>query len=617
MRLRIAPSETTPPVKLGDYFYFEQYVPNREHALYVRKGTAPEAPEEILLDPNIYNEGYPGLSVESVAYSPDQRYFAYAIDFEGDLKTSIFVNDLKTGEAVESARREGISSIVWLNSEVLLYLTADETGRPNKVWAMSVSADEEGDTFVLTEDDPLFMLDLERTEDKQFALISSESRDSSKCYFVNAEDNNCKAHLLLEPIPGVQIAVSHQDGDFVVLTQEYGQNGAVCRLNPVTGDRCVILNCDSSVVRDDLFVTANYIAVQELVNGLVQIRILDAEDQVQKVVTFDEPSYAAQLQSNFDFASDRLWLHYSSFVTPQMVYELDLKSGTLVILRKPELASPIDNSQYVVERIFAEAADGTLVPISLFYRSDIRLPAPCLVMGYGAYGEMYEAEYSAHRFPLVDRGFIVAIAHVRGGGEGGKGWHDGGRLLNKWNSFKDFIACLEELIKKGLADKERIAVYGGSAGGLLVGTVINERPDLINSAVLDVPFVDVINTMSDPTLPMVEADKIENGDVDNGEHYRYMLSYSPYENLGKQGGEIPSVLVLLGWNDENVQPHEGLKYAQRLRAVRDRGDLNPTYVRCEMATGHAGPTGRYAGLGDLGHSARLCYFGTGWLGSYN
>ncbi|MBI4136341.1 MAG: S9 family peptidase [Candidatus Vogelbacteria bacterium] len=605
MKGRIKETDSTVPAKLDDYYYYSRTEAGKQYEIYCRKKGNLAAPEEILFDLNeiaaAMGLGYLRLGVFSV--SPDHNYLAYSLDTDGSESFLLRVKDLKTGQLLSDEIRGTYYSLAWANdSQTFFYTVFDTAHRPHRVFKHSLGAPPATDLLIYEEPDSSFNVWLRKTRSRQMIFIDIENKNTTESWWLDADRPSVPPRLLeprrrdLEYYPD-----HHPDGDALfILTNDEAEDFRLVRATTKRPERSnwqEIIPARPGVTLENLEVFQTHLVLELLENAQPQFEIINLTTWQRERLRFDEPVYALELESNLELASDWFRFVYSSFVTPETVYDYYFFTGEKIIRKREELPSGYEPSLYRSERLWAAAADGARVPISLVYRLPLGRDGsrPLLLYGYGAYEVVVEASFSASRLSLLDRGVIFAVAHVRGGGELGRHWYEQGKFRRKKNTFTDFVAGAEWLVRGGYTSPERLVALGRSAGGLLVGAVANLRPDLFHTIVAGVPFVDTLNTMLDPSLPLTELEYGEWGDPRGKEFYDYIRSYSPYDNVLAQS--YSNLLVTAGLNDPRVAYWEPAKWVAKLRELKT--DNNLLLLKTNLATGHAGPSGRYDALGEL------------------
>jgi len=603
MLARIKEDDTTVPFQRGRHFYYSRTEKGRQYPIYCRREGSLEAPEVVTLDLNALAEGHAFLSVGAHTVSDDGRLLAYSVDVTGSREYTLHVKDLATGELLPE-RIEKVAAVAWTaDPATFFYVTEDPAKRPYRLWRHRLGAT--ADDLLYEETDTLFRLYVERSRSLAYVFAVAASHTSSEVRFLPAAAPAGAWTLIAAREKDHEYDVDHGvwrgDDVFYVRTNGGGRRHFRLVTAPVSDagpDRWTeLVPHRETVMLEGVDVFATHYVVQEREDGLTRLRVTDLATRAAHDVLFPEPAYEATPESNHEFTARRYRFRYQSFVTPPSVFDYDVTTRERTLLKQTEVLGGYDPARYRSERLHAIAGDGTRIPISLVRRADAPRDGSCpmLLAGYGAYGFPYPVAFSSNRLSLLDRGVTVAIAHVRGGGELGKRWHDAGRMLQKRNTFTDFIASAEFLVKEGHTAHERLVIEGGSAGGLLVGAVLNMKADLCAAAVLRVPFVDVINTMLDESLPLTVGEFEEWGNPKIREHYEYMKTYCPYTNLGSR--RYPPMLVRAGLNDSQVMYWEPAKYVAKLRAL-GTGEA-PLLFKINLEVGHGGASGRYDALREL------------------
>lgn len=591
---RIRETDLAVPVRRDNMFYYFRTEEGLQYPVYCRRKGSLEAPEELLLDLNGLDNGQEFLSLGVLEVSPDHRLLAYSLDDLGSERYRLEVLDLESRELVDEPIEGTASSFVWANdSNIFFYAVADELQRTNQVFR-HVIGQTTADPMVFREDDQRFHLSLFKTRSRKFLGLHLASHTTSEIHVLEAGAPMEDFRPLIGRRAGVEVQLDHHGDFFYLRTNEEAVNFRLLRMpvsEPDRKDWQEVVAHHTDVCLDGFDCFRDHLVLQLRRNGLSQIRIRNLRNGKEHEITFDEPVYSVAVQDNPEFDTQTLRLVYSSLTTPTSVYDYDMVSRRLTLLRRAEVSGDYEPGRYVSERLLARAADGTAVPVSLVYRQDHGTPGPrpTLLYGYGAYGRPTEPRFSPIRLPLLDRGFVCAIAHVRGGGELGRSWYESGKLLDKQNSFSDFITAAEHLISEGYTSNDRLVVQGGSAGGLLVGAALNQRPELFAAAVADAPFVDILNSMLDPSLPLTTLDFDEWGDPQDRQFFDAIRAYSPYDNV--RPVEYPCLLVTARFQDPRVQYWESAKWIARLRALGTGN--NRILLKVDMGGGHSGPSGRY------------------------
>ncbi|MFW5926463.1 MAG: S9 family peptidase [Wenzhouxiangella sp.] len=598
LRGRIAEDDATVPYHDRGYWYYTRYEPDHEYPIHARRKGSLDAEEEIILDVNELAEGESFYNVGGWDVSMDGSRLAFLEDTVGRRQYRLRILDLDTGEITDTGI-EGVSSLAWSAADDVLFYVENEpeTLRSFRVRRLEVGSGEPGE-IVHQEDDSAFYTHVTRTRSNAFNVIHLRSTTATEMRFVPADRPEADFEVFLPREPDHEYSADHVGDRWIIRTNHQVENFRIMEASlDGHGDRDkwreVIAHSDDVFI-DDFDAFEDYLAVAERARGLRRIRIHDRDTGRSRVLEFDEPVYTARLGRNPDPASGKLRFVYSSMTTPDSTWELDVGTGERSLLKRDEIPGDFDPDDYVTRREWAEARDGTRIPVSIVHHVDTPLDgsAPLFQYAYGSYGHSSDPEFVANRLSLVDRGFVYAIAHVRGGQEMGRQWYEQGRLLNKINTFTDFIDVTDHLVSEGLIDPERIFAMGGSAGGLLMGAVANMAPDRYAGMIAHVPFVDVVTTMLDESIPLTTNEYDEWGNPADPEYYRYMLSYSPYDNVSEQ--EYPAMLVTTGLWDSQVQYWEPAKWVAKLRHYKT--DDNPLLLHVNMEAGHGGTSGRFRRL---------------------
>jgi len=597
LKNRIQPDESTVPARYHGYYYYERYEEGLEYPIYCRKKGSVEAPEEVTLDVNQIAEGHDFCSVRGVAVSPDTRLLAWAVDTVGRRKYTIHLTDLETGEVLTDVIPEVTGNLVWANdNRTLFYGKQDpETLRSYQIYRHQLGTEPSEDVLVYEETDPTFSVYVWKTRSERFIMIDSEHTLASEVRFLDADDPTGELQMIAPRERDVEYGVSHVGDRFIIRTNLEAENFRLMEApvaNPGRENWRELIPGREDVFLQGVEVFADFMVVTERRDGLRHLRIIPWDGGEEREIEFDEPTYVTWVDDNEEMETSTLRFGYSSLNIPESIYDLDLTTGERTLMKRDEVRGGFDPANYVVERLWAPASDGVQVPISLVHRKGIERDgsSPLLLYAYGSYGSSMEAWFRPTVVSLLDRGFVYAIAHVRGGQELGRQWYEDGKLLKKKNTFTDFIDCGRFLVEKGFTAPDRLFAMGGSAGGLLMGAVANMAPELFAGIIADVPFVDVVTTMLDDDIPLTTGEFDEWGDPNQPLYYDYMLSYSPYDNVEAKG--YPAILVISALEDSQVQYFEPAKWVAKLRAMKTND--NPLLFKIEMAAaGHGGVSGRY------------------------
>ena len=607
MFLRIQQDDDSVPYRKGDWWYStrtltgDQYPRHlRRRAVGVERRFDPQGTDETLLDLNEMARGKAFLRLGDADVSRDATRVAYTADFTGGRDYTLHLKDLRTG-AIDAWAMPEVDSVIWANdSRTLYYVTMDQAKRASRLWrhVLGGGADE----LLYEETDELFSIGLDKTRDERYVIVDIGSMDSSEVRLIGADADADTAPPLRTAFArrdDIEVDLDHREGRFFVRINDTGRNFRIVTVDAITADLAdavEVVAARDDVMLDGFDLFAQHLVVTERVAGSLELRVLDLANGGEHRIAFDEAACSVHTDTNPEFETTLLRFVYTSMTTPTSTFDYDLASRERV-LRKRQPVPGYDASLYESERLMAKASDGTEVPISLVWRRDTKLrgPQPLLLYGYGSYGIPMDPGFSQMRVSLLDRGVIFAIAHIRGGGDLGRTWYEAGKMANKSVTFSDFIACAEALIGRGMTMPALLAIEGGSAGGLLMGAVVNQRPELFGAVVAEVPFVDVVNTMLDETLPLTAGEFIEWGNPKIAEQYAWIRAYSPYDNLKR--GAYPPMLVRSGFNDTQVSYWEPAKYVAKLRALKT--DANPLLFKVNLEVGHGGASGRFDSLREI------------------
>ena len=607
MKRRIQETDVTVPEKRGEYLYYSRTEEGKQYPIYCRKRGSLESPEEILLDQNDLAEGKSFCSIGALTVSPDGNKLAYSIDIEGREAYTIYIKDLISGTLYPEFMVNTYSSVYvhtgveWANdSQTVYYLTMDEAERPCKFWRHKLGTDASQDVLVFHDEDEAYFLFIHKSRDEKYIFTNHHATRATEMRFLSANEPEGELRILSSRKKGVEYFAAHHEGYFYIVTNDQAENFKLVKANVDTSEIEhweEVIPHREDVLIDYVDTFKDYLVLYERRSGLRQIRITPfAAMSNVRYIEFPEAAYSVDLETNPEFDTEILRFTYSSPITPPSVidYHMDIGQWQLI---KQDIPDGYDKSQYVTERIHATAPDGKQIPLSIVYKKDLKKNGnnPTLLYGYGSYGSVIDADFNSNRLSLLDRGFVFAIGHIRGGSDLGRAWYESGKMLNKKNSFTDFIACAEHLIKEGFTSNKKLAILGGSAGGLLVSACLTMRPDLFQAVINKVAFVDVVTTMSDPTIPLTSLEWDEWGNPQVLEHFEYMLSYSPYDNV--RPTSYPHMLITTGLNDPRVAYWEPAKFAAKLREMKT--DNNILLLHTNYQAGHAGASGRYDHLKEV------------------
>ena len=595
----IKETDVTVPYRWGGYFYYSRTEQGKQYPISCRKKGSLDAKEEVVLDQNEMAKGLKFFSVGAFIPSDDGNLLAYSTDTTGYRQYLLRIKDLRTGQLLpESFERVG--DVAWATDNKTIFFTTEDavTKRSDKFFRHMLGSDKTD--LIFEEKDELFDIGAGRSRDKAVILLGSQSKTSSEWQYLPADNPTAEVRIISAREADHEYNVDHRGDLFYIRSNKGAKNFRVVTApvaNPAQANWKELVAHRPEVKIDDLDLFADHLVLSEWEKGLENIEILDFRTNKTSRVSFPEPVYSASVAQNREFATPVLRYNYQSLVTPSSVFDYDMNTRKATLLKETEVPGGFDKKNYKSERLFATAKDGTKIPLSVVYRKETKLDgsSPLLLYGYGSYGYSIAPTFSSNRLSLLDRGVIYVIAHIRGGGELGEEWRDAGRMMKKINTFTDFIDSAEYLVKGKYTSSDRLVIQGGSAGGLLMGAVTNMRPDLFKAVVAQVPFVDVLNTMLDASLPLTTSEYIEWGNPNEKAAYDYMKQYSPYDNVGRK--DYPSMLVKVSLNDSQVPYWEGAKLVARIRDMRTNN--SPLLLKVNMGAGHGGSSGRYDYLHEV------------------
>ncbi|MDI9875888.1 S9 family peptidase [Flectobacillus sp. LFS242W] len=600
MKGRIKEQDESVPYRDGDYYYYSRYIEGGEYPLYCRKKHSMEAEEEILLDGNALAEGHEYFSIGGYDISDNDQILAYSIDTISRRNYTLYFKNLQTGELYpETIENTEGGAYAWAaDNQTIFYLQRDpQTLLASKVYRHKLGTSASEDVLVYTEEDPQFYMGLGRMKSKKYIVSVSDHNGVSTEYRLleaSSPDGDFKAFYPRQH--GLQYSIEHFEDKFYIRTNV--GNATNFKLMEVTENESYDIKNWKEVIahREDTYlegidVFRHHLVLTERSNALIHLRVIDQRTQKEHYLNFGEPAYDAGVGYNPNFDTDLLRFHYTSLTTPSSVFDYNMDTQEKTLMKEQEVLGVFNKEDYQTERLFATARDGVQIPISIVYKKGFKKDGsqPLLQYAYGSYGYSIDPYFSAARLSLLDRGFAFAIAHIRGGQEMGRPWYENGKMLQKKNTFFDFIDVSEYLIQEKWTSKDKLFANGGSAGGLLMGAIINYRPDLYKGILAAVPFVDVVTTMLDETIPLTTGEWEEWGNPKEKEYYDYMKSYSPYDNVVAQ--QYPNMLVTTGLHDSQVQYWEPAKWVAKLRELKT--DNNILLMHCDMSTGHGGASGRF------------------------
>lgn len=593
---RIKQDDNSVPIKIRDYYHYTRFEEGKEYPIYCRKKHSLEADEEIILDGNALAEGHAFFDIGEVSLSEDDRLLAFSVDTVSRRIYTVYVKDLATGELVGESIMGTSGNVVWASdNQTLFYGVKDETLRPCKIMRHRLRTNPKDDVTVFEETDETFVTYISKTKSRKYLIINSESTLSSECRILESDRTENDFRVFQERQPDMLYGIDHYGEHFYIQTNADGAKNYKIMRTPVglteKQNWEEIVAPREQVMIESFTIFSRFFVIEEREGGLVKIRVKTWDGATDYYIDFGEPAYTASVGANPEFDATTVRFAYTSMTTPSSVFEWDMERCTKTLLKQQEIVGGYNPNDYVTERLMAPSHDGVMVPMSIVYKKGLAKNGqnPLVLYGYGSYGSSMDAYFSLARLSLLDRGFVWAIAHIRGGEEMGRQWYEDGKMLHKKNTFLDFIACAEHLINMGYSSPQKMFAMGGSAGGLLVGAVVNMRPDLWKGVIAQVPFVDVVTTMLDESIPLTTGEYDEWGNPNEKQYYDYILSYSPYDNV--EAKDYPAMLITTGLHDSQVQYWEPAKWAAKLRALKT--DHNPLYLKTEMDYGHGGASGRF------------------------
>lgn len=598
---RIKEEDMSVPIKKHGYLYYSRQETGKEYSIHCRKKVGEDV-EQILLDGNKMAEGHHFFQIGNYAVSPDDCLLAYCVDYVSRRKYELHFRDIATGLDFPDTVKDISPDLAWGNdNKTVFYTLLDESLRPYKVMRHTIGTDSKDDVVVYVEEDETFIVSVSKAKSEKYIYIVSESTLSSETRILDADNPLGTFSVFCPRRKNVLYGLGHFHDEFYIVTNDDDARNFKIMKTSVSDTKReswkeVIAHREDTLIEDiDIF--DKYLVIEERRNGLVQIRVKTWDGAQDYYIGFNDPAYTVQVLGNPDFDTDMLRYCYDSMTTPASVYEYDMTSHQATLLKQKEIVGGYNSSDYICERLKATSHDGVEVPISIVYKKGIKLNGenPLVLYGYGSYGISTDAYFSTARISLLDRGFIWAIAHIRGGEEMGRQWYEDGKMLKKKNTFLDFIECAKHLIKKGYSRPEKMFAMGGSAGGLLVGAVANMAPELWKGIIANVPFVDVVTTMLDDTIPLTTGEYDEWGNPNEKKYYDYMLSYSPYDNVEEKN--YPAMLVTTGLHDSQVQYWEPAKWVAKLRDKKT--DNNKLFLKTDMDFGHGGASGRFEAIKEI------------------
>lgn len=601
MLSRIQETDLSVPYRKDDFHYYTRTETGKSYPIHCRKHGSLEAPEEVLLDQNLLAEGHDYFRLGVFQVSPDHRLLAYAIDTTGAELYTLHFLDLTTQSPLPETISETYYSFAWGNdSQTVFYTQVDAAHRPFKLLRHRLGQNPSQDTLVYHEPDDAYFLSVSKTRSEAYLLLTLSSKITSEVHYLAATDPLGTFQLMRPRCVGVEYQIEHHQDVFYIVTNEQALNFKLMKAptaTPTVEYWETVIPHRQDVLLRDVSAFADHLVIYERKAGLPTVRVRQLSTGDEHTISFPEPTYEVYESVNPEFHTHLLRFSYTSLVTPSSIYDYNLNTQERELKKETPVLGGYDRTQYRSERLHAIAPDGTAIPLSLVYKQGVEKTGknPLLMTGYGSYGSIYPDAFSSNRLALLDRGVVLAIAHIRGGSELGRQWYEDGKFLNKKNTFTDFIACAEYLIQEQWTAPNFLAISGGSAGGLLIGAVINQRPELFKAAIAHVPFVDVVTTILDTSLPLSALEWEEWGNPNDKSFYDYMKSYSPYDNV--EAKAYPALLITAGLNDPRVAYWEPAKWTAKLRSLKT--DPNVLLLKTHLGAGHGGSSGRYERLKEV------------------
>lgn len=600
MKGRIKETDMTVPYLKNGYYYYVRYEKGKEYPIYCRKKGSLEADEEVILNVNELAAGHAYCQVAGLSVSPDTKLLAYGIDTVSRRRYIIHIKNLETGALLPDVVMETTGSSCWANDNKTIFYSRKDTVtlRADRIMRYTLGSSAEKEVY--HEKDETFSLNVQKTKSGKYIVIHSGSTLSSESRILDASKPDGAFTVFQPRTKDMLYDIDHKNDKFYIVTNWNALNFRLMEtpLNQTGRDHWKeVIPHRSDVLLSGIELFKDFMVLEERKNGLTQIRVMDDKTHADKYLAFAEPAYDAYVGANPEMDSKELRYHYTSMITPNSVYDYNMETGKQELKRQQEVLGGYDPKNYTTERLMATATDGTKIPVSIVCKKDFHKngKGPLLLYGYGSYGHSLDASFSSNRISLLDRGFAFAIAHIRGGQEMGRQWYEDGKMFKKKNTFTDFIDCASYLVKENYTNPGQLYAMGGSAGGLLMGAVINMRPDLFHGVVAQVPFVDVVTTMLDESIPLTTGEFDEWGNPKNKDSYDYMKSYSPYDNVVAKA--YPNLLVTTGLHDSQVQYWEPAKWVAKLRELKT--DHNLLLLHTDMETGHGGASGRFEALKEV------------------
>jgi oligopeptidase B len=602
MKGRVLQNDQSVPFREGNYFYYTRLVEGKNYAIYARKRGSLNAPEEIMIDANVLAEGKATFLIRAWDISSAEDILAFGADTTGGRVSAIRFKNLRTGEMLSDVIPRSIGGIAWAeDNRTIFYTKPDSVSvRPYQVYRHKLGTPAASDQMVYEDKDETYYVGVFKTKSRAYIMIQSSQTMATEYSYVRADQPDAPFRVLIPRERGHEYYANHFGDYFYLLSNDHAKNFRLMRTpvaRPGRDNWEEVIPHRADVLLEDFEFFKDFLVLTERKDGLVQLRVRpwSGGGRGEYYLDFGEPAYLAFVSTNLEFNTPLLRYVYTSLTTPSSTYDYDMRTKQRTLLKRDQILGGFDPANYVTERFYTTARDGARVPVSLVYKKGVARPAPLLLTGYGSYGSSSDPTFSSDRLSLLDRGFVYAIAHIRGGSEMGRAWYENGRQLQKKNTFNDFVDVGDDLIRRGYTSSNKLFARGASAGGLLMGAVVNQRPELWRGVIAGVPYVDVITTMSDSTIPLTTGEYDEWGNPHDSTFYRYMLSYSPYDNVERKA--YPNMLLTAGLYDTQVLYVEPAKWTARLRAMKT--DNNRLILRTNMEAGHGGASGRYKRWRDV------------------
>ena len=600
MKGRVLQNDQSVPFREGNYFYYTRLVEGKNYPIYARKRGSLNGPEEIMIDANVLAEGKATFLIRAWDVSSAEDILAFGADTTGGRVSAIRFKNLRTGEMLSDVIPRSIGGIAWAeDNRTIFYTKPDSVSvRPYQVYRHKLGTPAASDRLVYEDKDETYYVGVFKTKSRAYIMIQSSQTMATEYSYIRADQPDAPFRVLIPRERGHEYYANHFGDYFYLLSNDHAKNFRLMRTpvaRPGRDNWEEVIPHRADVLLEDFEFFKDFLVLSERKDGLVQLRVRPWSGKNEYYLDFGEPAYLAFVSTNLEFNTPLLRYVYTSLTTPSSTYDYDMRTKQRTLLKRDQILGGFDPANYVTERFYTTARDGARVPVSLVYKKGVARPAPLLLTGYGSYGSSSDPTFSSDRLSLLDRGFVYAIAHIRGGSEMGRAWYENGRQLQKKNTFNDFVDVGDDLIRRGYTSSSKLFARGASAGGLLMGAVVNQRPELWRGVIAGVPYVDVITTMSDSTIPLTTGEYDEWGNPHDSTFYRYMLSYSPYDNVERKA--YPNMLITAGLYDTQVLYVEPAKWTARLRAMKT--DNNRLILRTNMEAGHGGASGRYKRWRDV------------------